>query len=113
MPSGEPDRPKLPKEGSLGPDTPKACRRTGLLYLVVGVPVLVIVGVLSALAHNWIWLVSASPIFVLCFALALILCLRRPDEPDEPDELDGPDDGAGQAAQPATHLRRSHDEYAR
>jgi hypothetical protein len=109
---GESDRPEMPEEGRPTPDTPQACRRTGLLYLAVGVPLLIILGVFSALTDNWIWLLSASPIFVLCFALALILCLRRADEPVEPGEPNELNDGAGQSAQPAMHLRRPHDEYA-
>lgn len=107
MPLGESE---LPEERHPAPDTQQACRRTGAFYLVVGVPVLVIFGVLSALTDNWIWLLYASPIFVLCLALALILFMRRPDEPDEPDESN---DGAGQSAQPAIHLRRSYDEQTR
>ena len=110
MPLGEPE---LPEERRPAPDTQQACRRTGAFYLVVGVPVLVIFGVLSALTDNWIWLLYVSPIFVLCLALALILFMRQPDEPDEPDEPTESNDGTGQSAQPAIHLRRSHDEYAR
>jgi hypothetical protein len=76
-----------PDEGRrLDIDTPQGRRRTGMLYLVVGVPVLVIFAVLSALTGNWRWLLYASPIFMLCLALALILLITPPDEPDKPDE---------------------------
>jgi hypothetical protein len=74
--------------------------------LVIGVPVLLLVCVLSALTDNWTWLLYASPIVVLCLALALVLLLKRPDEPDELDDPDESDDGAGRAAPLAFHLRR-------
>lgn len=75
----------------------------GRRYLIVGVPLLLIFSVFTAITGNWTLFFYASPIFVLCLALALILVMTPPSEADDADDAD---DGVSQAIQLGTHLRR-------